>query len=51
MSRGKNLTRHTCRCPRIMRMADETFAQGAVMCTICQHPFEPDHDEQLVEGR
>ncbi len=36
---GSNLIAATCACPRRIRVAPRTLAQGPIVCTLCSAPF------------
>jgi hypothetical protein len=39
--RSGNLLAAACQCPRRIRVAPRTLADGPIVCTVCAHPFEP----------
>jgi hypothetical protein len=39
--RSGNLLAAACRCPRRIRVAPRTLADGPIVCAICAHSFEP----------
>jgi hypothetical protein len=39
--RSGNLLAAACQCPRRIRIAPRTLADGPIVCTVCAHAFEP----------
>ena len=39
--RSGNLLAAACQCPRRIRVAPRTLADGPIVCTVCAHAFEP----------
>jgi hypothetical protein len=43
--RSRNLLAATCGCGRRIRAARATLAEAAILCALCEDPFQPDDQE------